>query len=106
MNSGIASEASRWKQKRGDARRQSPRLVSIRLFSNPVARRSILAYPDFAVSAPGHRASHFFGIVPDNLRIMPANAATDVGIIVIVPDFAGPCFDYFGGVCRGTLNFV
>ena len=49
---------------------------SIRPLPLPIPRRIVFAHPYLAPAASRHRASHFFRIAPDNLRVVPAHAAT------------------------------
>src|SRR5580658_349170 len=71
----------------------------IRALADPVAGRIVVANPNLPSSAPRHCASHFFGVAPDDLRIMPAHAATSVRAVVVVPGFRGPRIHHLRGRC-------
>jgi len=65
--------------------------------ADPVAWRIVVANPNLASSASRHCAAHFFGGTPDDLCVVPANAATSVRVVVVVPGFRGPPVDHLRG---------
>ena len=69
----------------------------VRPLAGPVAGRIIVADPHLAPSASRLCASNFGGFGPDDLRVMPAHAATSVGAVVVVPGFRGPRVDHLRG---------
>lgn len=72
--------------------------------SGPVAWRIVVADPDLASAPSRHRAADFFRVTPDDLRVVPAHAATPVRTIVVVPSFRRPGVDNLGGGRGRTGN--
>src|ERR1035437_40923 len=72
--------------------------------AGPVAGRVVVADPDLAPTPARHGALHFFSVTPDDLRVVPAHAATSVRSIVVVSRFRRPRADNLRGRCGGTGN--
>src|SRR5580658_4228132 len=62
----------------------------IRKFADPVAGWVVIADPDFGDGVAGDGAAHFTRLAPDQLRVVAANAAADVGGITVASGFGGP----------------
>ena len=69
----------------------------IRTLANPVARRVVIADPDFASGLAGDGAADFARVVPDQLRVMAARAAAGVGVVAVVARLRGPVADHLAG---------
>ena len=65
--------------------------------ADPVAWRIVVANPNLTSFASRHCAAHFFGGAPDDLRVVPANAAASVRVVVVIPGFRGPRVDHMRG---------
>jgi hypothetical protein len=56
----------------------------VRSPADPIPRRVVLADPDLASGAACETASHFCGVPPNDLRVVPAHAVTAVGGVVVI----------------------
>lgn len=72
--------------------------------ADPVAGRIVVADPDLASSPSRHCASRFFRVTPDDLRVVPAHAATSVRNVVVVSGFRRPRVDNLRRRCGPTGN--
>ncbi len=70
--------------------------------AGPVAWRIVVADPDLAFSPSRHCAAHLFRVTPDDLRVVPAHAATSVRSVVVVSRFSRPRLDNLRGRCGRT----
>jgi len=82
--------------------------VLVRPLANPVARRVVVADPDFATVLASHGASYFPCATPDYLRVVSAHAAADIGTIVILTRLRNPIAYYlgWGGMSARNLKNV
>jgi len=71
---------------------------SVGVLADVVARRVVVADPDFAAGVAGYSAAYFGGRSPDDLGIVSAYFAALVGCVIVIAGFRCPGFDYlFGG---------